>query len=214
MSGNETTASFAEYNSLNPDGTFVGGSGRTSWSFQLQQYDADSILNPKKVYSTTYTTAFEPTLACTPTARPENLTINRSSVSWTAVNGAIGYIVYKDGKYLGSVTGVSYIDNSGITGTYNVRALNPIGVLSEAATIATAVSDVHLGNVTISINNKTITLSHCVEKIQLVTITGSKIAQSTNESILATNNLSQGVYLLKIQDKGLNFTKKIVLGTE
>ena len=214
MGGNETTASFAEYNNLNPDGTFVGGSGRTSWSFQLQQYDADSILNPKKVYSTTYTTAFEPTLACTPTARPENLTINGSSVSWTAVNGAIGYIVYKDGKYLGSVTGVSYIDNSGITGTYNVRALNPIGVLSEAATIATAVSDVHLGNVTININNKTITLSHCVEKIQLVTITGSKIAQSTNESILATNNLSQGVYLLKIQDKGLNFTKKIVLGTE
>jgi len=46
----------------------------------------------------------------------------------------------------------------------------------------------------------------------LVTTTGNIIAQKTNESTLALNNLSQGVYLLKIQDKGLTFTKKIILG--
>jgi hypothetical protein len=38
------------------------------------------------------------------------------------------------------------------------------------------------------------------------------IAQNTNKSILALNNLSQGVYILKIYEKGLTLTKKIILG--
>jgi hypothetical protein len=151
MRGNETTASFAEYNSRNPDGTYTNVSGRNSWSFQLQQYDADSILNTQNVYSSTYTTTFDPITASTPTAKPEDLTINGLTLSWSAVDGAIGYIVYKDGKYLGSVTGVSYVDNSGNIGTYSVRALNSIGVLSEVATIATALSDIKMENVRITI---------------------------------------------------------------
>jgi len=212
MSGNETTASFAEYNSMNPDGSPANVSSRISWSFQLQQYDADSILNPKTVYATTFTTSFDPITKSTPTAKPENLAINGSAISWSAADGAIGYIVYKDGKYLASVTGTSYVDNSGSTGIYSVRSLNSIGVLSELTTIATALSDVQVGDVVITINNQAISLSQCVEKMQLVTTTGNIIAQKTNESTLALNNLSQGVYLLKIQDKGLTFTKKIILG--
>ncbi|MDD4968856.1 MAG: pectinesterase family protein [Paludibacter sp.] len=214
MSGNETTASFAEYNSMNPDGTPASVSGRISWSFQLQQYDADSLLNPQKVYSTTYTTTFDPITKSTPTAKPENLSINGSTISWSAVSGAIGYVVYKDGKYLGSVTGVSSVDNSGITGSYSVRALNSIGVLSEVATLATALSDVEMGNVGITINHQAITLSQRVEKMQLVTTTGNIIAQKINESILTLNNLSQGIYLLRMYDKGMTYTKKIILGTE
>jgi pectin methylesterase-like acyl-CoA thioesterase len=214
MSGNETTASFAEYNSLNTDGTTTTVSSRISWSFQLQQYDADSILNPQKVYTTTFTTTFDPIAKSTPTAKPENVSVNGTAISWSAVDGAIGYIVYKDGKYLGSVTGISYVDNSGISGTYSIRALNSIGVLSEAATIATALSDIQMGNVGLTINHQSITLNHSVEKMQLVTTSGNIIAQNTNESMLGLNNISQGVFILKIYDKGLNYTKKIILGSE
>ena len=214
MGGNETTASFAEYNSLNPDGTPAVVSGRIGWSFQLQQYDADSILNTQKVYSTTYTTFFDPITTITPTAKPENITTNGSTISWSAVSGAIGYIVYKDGRYLGSVTGISYVDNSGNTGTYSVSALNTIGVLSDVATIATALSDVQIENIEITLNHQAITLSHCVEKMQLITTTGNIIAQNMNESILPLNNLFQGVYLLKIYDKGLSFTNKLIIGTD
>ena len=214
MGGNETTASFAEYNSLNPDGTSASVSARISWSFQLQQADAESILTPEKVYSTVYTTTFDPVTKSTPTAKPENLTINGSTVSWSAVDGAIGYIVYKDANYIGSVTGASYVDNSGSTGTYSVRALNPIGVLSDASTLATALPDVQKENIGVTLNHQSITLNRCVEKMQLVTTTGNIIARNTNESTLALNNLSQGVYLLNIYDKGLSFTKKVILGTE
>ena len=105
--------------------------------FPASKYDADSILNPKIVYATTFTTVFDPIIKSTPPAKPENLTINGSTISWSATDGAIGYIIYKDGKYLGSVTGVSYVDNSGSTGTYSVRSLNSIGVLGEVTAIAT-----------------------------------------------------------------------------
>jgi len=160
----------------------------------------------------TSTTVYDPVSSCVSPTKP-SITITNNTISWNALNDATGYIVYRDGKYIGSTTATSFTDASGI-GAYSVRALNSIGVLSDAATIATALTDVPMDNVGITANNQTITLSHSVEKMQLVTTTGSIIAQNTNESKLALNNLSQGVYILKIHDKGLTFTKKIILGTE
>jgi pectin methylesterase-like acyl-CoA thioesterase len=211
MGGNETTASFAEYNSLNPDGTSATVNGRISWSFQLQQFDADSILNPKKVYSTLYTTTFDPITTSTPTARPENVTVNGSLVSWSAVSGAIGYIVYKDGKYLASPTIVTFTDNPGSMGTYSVRAVNPIGVLSEIASIPTSLSDIQLNDPEIYVNNQSIKLNQSVDLIQLLSTTGNIIAQNMNESELLLNTFYQGIFILKINTKGSVFTKKIVL---
>jgi len=211
MGGNETTASFAEYNSLNPDGTPVTLNGRISWSFQLQQYDADSILNPKKVYSTLYTTVFDPITTCTPRARPENVTVNGSLVSWSAVSGAIGYVVYKDGKYLASPTDITFTDNPGSMGTYSIRAVNPAGVLSEVASIPTSLSDIQLNDPEIYVNNQSIKLNQPVDLIQLLSATGNIIAQNTNESELSLNTFYQGVFILKINTKGTVFTKKIAL---
>jgi len=213
MSGNETTASFGEYNSMDKNGIPVSTSGRISWSFQLAKTDVDNLLTPAYVYAQiTSTTVYDPVSLCVSPTKP-SITITNNTISWNALNDATGYIVYRDGKYIGSTTATSFTDASGI-GAYSVRALNSIGVLSDAATIATALTDVPMDNVGITANNQTITLSHSVEKMQLVTTTGSIIAQNTNESKLALNNLSQGVYILKIHDKGLTFTKKIILGTE
>jgi len=214
MSGNETTASFAEYNSLNPDGTSASVSGRISWSFQLQQYDADSILNPKVVYATTFTTSFDPISKSTPTTNPGNLTVNGSIVSWSAVAGTIGYIVYKDAKYLATTTAATYTDNTGVVGIYSVRALNPIGVLSEATTIPTALSEIQSNEPEIKVTNQSITLNQSVDLIQLLSTTGSIISQNTNVSALALNKSYQGVFFIKIHDKGSVFTKKIVLNTK
>ena len=212
MSGNETTASFGEYNSMDKNGMPVSTSGRVSWSFQLAKTDVDSLLTPAYVYAQiTSSTVYDPVSLCVSPTKP-SIVITNNTISWNALNDATGYIVYRDGKYIGSTTATSFTDTSG-TGAYSVRALNSIGVLSDAATMATAISEVKMEDVGITVNHQSIILNRNVDKMQLFTTTGILISQRTNASILALNNGPQGVYLLKIYDKGLTFTKKLILGT-
>lgn len=212
MSGNETTASFGEYNSMDKNGMPVSTSGRVSWSFQLAKTDVDSLLTPAYVYEQiTSSTVYDPVSLCVSPTKP-SIVITNNTISWNALNDATGYIVYRDGKYIGSTTATSFTDTSG-TGAYSVRALNSIGVLSDAATMATAISEVKMEDVGITVNHQSIILNRNVDKMQLFTTTGILISQRTNASILALNNGPQGVYLLKIYDKGLTFTKKLILGT-
>jgi len=213
MSGNETTASFGEYASVDKNGSPVNTSGRVSWSFQLAKEDVDNFLNPAYVYVQLSTTAYDPVSLCVSPTKP-TLSVTNNIISWNALIDAIGYVIYKDGKYLGSVTGINYVDNSGTNGIYSVRALNPIGVLSEATTIPTALSEIQLNDPEIKVTNQSISLNQSVDLIQLLSTTGSIISQNTNVSALALNNSYQGVFFIKIHDKGSVFTKKIVLNTK
>jgi len=213
MSGNETTASFGEYNSMDKNGIPVSTSGRVSWSFQLAKTDVDSLLTPAYVYAQiTSTSVYDPISLCVSPTKP-SIGITNNTISWNALNDATGYIVYRDGKYIGSTTATSFTDTSGI-GAYSVKALNSIGVLSDAATIATAISEVKMEDVEITITHQSIILNRNVDKLQLFTTTGNMITQKKNESTLAINNLTQGVFILKIHDKGLTSTKKLILGIE
>jgi hypothetical protein len=133
-----------------------------------------------------------------------------SVISWNALTDAIGYLIYKDGRYIGATTTTTYADATG-TGTYTVKSINSIGVLSEAGTIPTALKDIQMTDFGITLNRRSITLRQTVERMQLLTATGKIIAQNTNESVLMLNKLSQGVYILKIDDKGSAFAKKIAL---
>ena len=92
--------------------------------------------------------------------------------------------------------------------------MNPIGVLSEVATLPTSLSDIQLNEPEIKVTNQSITLNQSVDLIQLLSTTGSIIAQNTNESVLPLNKFYHGVFILKVLDKGSSFTKKIVMSTK
>ncbi|HET7733909.1 MAG TPA: pectinesterase family protein, partial [Paludibacter sp.] len=64
MGGNETSACFAEYNSIDANGNPIDITGRISWSFQLPKADVDSFLTPAKVYAASYTTGYNPVSLC------------------------------------------------------------------------------------------------------------------------------------------------------
>jgi hypothetical protein len=211
MSGNETTASFGEYNSMDKNGNPVSTTGRISWSFQLAKADVDNFLNPTYVYAQLSTTAYDPVSLCVSPTKP-TISLTNNTISWNALSDAIGYIIYKDGKYIGSTTATAFTDTSG-TGTYSVKAINSIGVLSDAGTLPTALTDVQIPDFDITLEKQYIALNRNVESIQLLTTTGNIIAQNSNESKVTLNSVYQGVFILKIRDKGLVFTKKLILGT-
>lgn len=60
MGGNLVNACFAEYNSMNPDGSPKDVSSRVSPSFQLLKEDVDNLLYPDTVYARVSTVKFEP----------------------------------------------------------------------------------------------------------------------------------------------------------
>ena len=84
-----------------------------------------------------------------PPTAPSQLTASAVSASevrlgWTAAtdnNGVVGYQVFRDGLYIGSATGTSYVDTTtqaGVTYTYSVVAMDVAELTSSPSTPASA----------------------------------------------------------------------------
>jgi pectin methylesterase-like acyl-CoA thioesterase len=210
MGGNESSASFAEYNSVDTTGAAIDVSGRISWSFQLAQSDAENILIPSKVYYTSYTATYDPITLCISPSAPSDVTLNNKTLTWFENDTtAIGYIIYKDGKYLGSTDGMSYTDTTSTTGNYTVKAVNSIGVLSADNGIQTSVAEIQFNSVISKITNQFVLLNQNAE-ISLYTTSGILIRYSKSTNELKFDNTPKGIYIVHIKtESGFTVSKKI-----
>lgn len=127
--GNDTGMSFAEYNSMNTDGTPADITKRVAWGIQLDEKDM-GLLDLYKIYRSVSDNIFSPEKDVVGVNPPANIRNNDGVVSWTAVDGARGYVVYKDGNIVGFTDGNIYFDPSSPTGTYAIRAIAANGALS------------------------------------------------------------------------------------
>lgn len=192
MSGNETTASFAEYNSMDKNGLPVSTTGRISWSFQLAKEDVDNYLNPAYVYAQISTTTYDPITLCTAPAKP-SISVADNVVSWSAITDATGYLIYKDGKYIANTTSTSYTDTSGSTGIYTVKAINSIGVLSSTGSL-TATTSVLDNGIKFTIKDKYIVFNENVS-CELFSVKGQSLKKAEGSSI-SVSDLMPGIYLI------------------
>lgn len=199
MGGNETTASFAEYNSMDKNGIPISTSGRISWSFQLNKADVDNFLNPAYVYAQLSTTAYDPVTLCVSPGKPA-ISVNGNEISWGATTDAIGYIIYKDGKYIGNTVSTAFTDVSSGAGVYTVKAINAMGVLSDAASL-TAVQNAKQNPVKFVIANKSITFNDKVS-VEVFSLKGQMLTKSDNSNCVSLAHLASGVYLMSFRAAG------------
>ena len=98
--GNAETMSFAEYKSMNPDGSKLDVSKRVDWSMQLSEADL-ALFDLEDVYgAVNQSVKFEPEADVTGQPLPSNVSsIVNGRLTWDAVEGAIGYAIY-DGDRL------------------------------------------------------------------------------------------------------------------
>lgn len=206
------TSCFAEYNSMNLDGNPIDVSKRVSWSYQLQKSDVDNLLTTAAVYSRSFTTTFDPTALIIQTNEPQNLNLSNSTLSWDNVDGASGYVIYNNEKILG----YSSVNNFTIlkpTTTISVRALNSIGVLSNASSVLSAIKTINESKVQVMVSNEKIEFSEPVT-FKLYSINGTQISSSrTLVSTAYLEGISKGIYLLKIIDID-GFTKQLKVAVE
>lgn len=126
---------FYEYNSMDKNGNAldlsVRGNSPTSTNHytpvltdeEAQKYTVENVLGG--------TDSWLPTEYTVQVSAP-TVSLTDGNLSWTTVDDARCYVVFKNGEYLANVTGTSYaIDDEGI---YTVRAANEMGGLGAAST--------------------------------------------------------------------------------
>lgn len=198
--GSETTASFAEYNSMNADGTLADISGRVSWSFQLPEADVTNLFTTAGIYARISSELYQPEPLCIAPVAPASVSVVGSNVSWLAVAGVAGYIVLKDGKYLASMSELTYTDNSGVAGTYSVKSVGALGLLSAATSNSTAVDELIDSSLKARIANGILYLDASAT-ITLYSASGEKVLISDNSTSVAVSHIAKGVYILQTKER-------------
>jgi hypothetical protein len=133
-----------------------------------------------------------------------------NNISWLAVNGAVGYVVLKNGKYLASLSELTFTDNSGVSGSYSVKSVGTLGVMSEATSSSTAIVEIKNGELRATVANGMINLSKQAS-VSIYSVSGEKIATSLNCISLPINHLAKGIYFLKMKDSNGNLANQKII---
>lgn len=129
--GNEQTASFAEYGSVDLEGKAIDTSNRASWSFQLSKEEAEK-LTPEYVFSKVNAEkAYNPQALCRPVETPAYAKQEGNKISWGVSKEAVGYLVYRNGQFVAAVNGTSFTDTKPDGMMYTVMAVAASGATSK-----------------------------------------------------------------------------------
>ena len=130
--GNNSNMSFAEYNSMNADGTAYDTSKRAAWGIQMTEADY-YLTGLNTIYeAVNSSTPFDPipTIVGVAPSATKTITKTGNSLNWEMTPGARGFIVYLNGEIIDYTEGNTYYDTQGRTGTFTVRAIAENGALS------------------------------------------------------------------------------------
>jgi pectinesterase len=212
----EKTAFFAEYLTVNPEGTPVDVSGRVSWSRQLTEqqylrcYNADSFLYKNGSF-------WFPKIMTASLEAPTGLLIESDRLSWTAVDEARGYVIYRNGSAIGFSSTPSFTDTiSGklAVNTYVVRAVSAHGNLSAPSPLISTDPSGLLAKTAGSafMLDKECLITSIPSAIQVYSLTGVLLRQAQAVTRLALDDFDKGVYLIRIKPSQADFyTVKAVI---
>ena len=134
---------FYEYNSMDKAGNKLDLGKRGNSPTSLNTYspiltDAEATeFNVHNILGSE--DGWEPAKMTLQVAAP-TVSISGNTLSWNAVENALGYVVYKDGEYLGNTTDTSFGVTAGQGAKYTVAAANAMGGLGAAAEAGTGTS--------------------------------------------------------------------------
>ncbi len=133
---------FYEYNSMDKDGNKLDLSKRGNSPSSLNTYspiltDAEAAeFNVHNILGGE--DGWEPAKMTVQMAAP-TVALSGNTLSWNSVENALGYVIYKDGEYLGNTTETTFEVPATAGAKYAVAAANAMGGLGEAAEAGTGV---------------------------------------------------------------------------
>jgi pectate lyase len=229
--GNETTACFAEYKSLNAIGDEpVDVSQRVNWSQQFTTPDVNNYMLLSKIYAEVTSPQFDPVpLVIAPNA-PQSVGINENQLVWSIVDDAAGYVVYANGSAIGFNKINHFVDTLTYDNVpeYSVRTVGALGNLSvqngqsENFTEESINEAINTPIVVVGIDNKVIK-DEFEPKIlngallfeepilcEVYSVSGQQIDRKIDVSRYDLSHLKSGVYIFHVyNDKKLNYSFKV-----
>ncbi|MCD8203406.1 MAG: pectinesterase family protein [Prevotella sp.] len=214
-------AIFADYKTMDADGNLLDLSNRRA-EYYYTDDDGNKITGTAKNSLTddeaaTYTYSnvlsgddyWNPREIMESVAKPENVTISSTDLSWDAVDYAMCYVVLCNDEVIGFTTETNYaFINASADDVYTVQAANEYGSLGEMsdAAIAAGISNVIAdSNISISRSNNGVTVSGVEEgsKVEVITAGGVVVYSQKAMSSQCNIALSQpGVYIIRVNGIG------------
>lgn len=195
---NHETAFFAEHNSMDMAGNLLDVSKRISWSNQLTKEEVDTYYTPEKIYSF-ISGEYNPFPLIIAPEKPFNLTVSGNSLSWSAVNGAKGYIVYENELIIGFSISSDFSYTTSSESTYSVKAVGQNGNLSETG----KVGDIS-GILGIESDRDIIAcyggMVYVPENIysEIYSLNGVFLKKEYLKKVISLDGFSKGVYIVKV----------------
>lgn len=215
-----------EYKSMDLNGKPVDVSKRIEWEFTEDPthnsqyidskvidniYDMDFIFSLAGEKGARAGGSFNPTPLVTPAPNPSSMTGSNGTFRWTSVDGATGYIIYKNGRYAANTTDCTYTDNEySASNQYSLRTVSATGCLGEMLDMTTTgIENVKDTETEVIISADGIHFSENVSA-SLYSIDG-KLVSSACGMELEWNSAAKGCYVLKARSTdGTAINKKIV----
>lgn len=129
-------ALYGEYNTVDKNGTVISTEGKTVGSGEYSF--TSTVLTATEATEYTYekivrTNGWNPKEYMeTPLAAPGNVTLSGNELSWDAVSGASGYLIFMNGNYAGQTTDTTVtLTNTDERNIYTVKTVSQYGTVSE-----------------------------------------------------------------------------------
>jgi len=212
---------FAEYNSMDSKGNPIDLSSRRTYfktSAGVYTYGLQPVLTQAEASQLTYenlmtgTDNWNPRAYFEPVSKPANLTVASNTLTWTASDYAINYLVIRDSVVIGFTKNLSFVDNTSKLGTkynYQIKAANEYGSLSAPSNIvsylSTGLNDFAESRPEILVANSWLIIKDLSANthVSLLSIDGRIILSDTKCSDSYSKYLPQlkGVYILSVNKK-------------
>lgn len=139
-------ALFADYNTINPDGSHPDMSlrkthyiGRSKHGGPIPEGDCRAEITPEEAARYTYANVissrdgWDPCAMLTHIEAPRGLTLSDEGLTWEPVEGAIGYVVYDGDEIVALTTEPHAMVPEHMKCSYKVHAVNAAGVIGKRA---------------------------------------------------------------------------------
>ena len=122
--GGQVPTLYAEYNTIDKNGNMIAESKTVLTASEAAKYTYENIItidswNPKEYMET-------------PLAAPTNVNLSGNTLTWDAVSGAAGYLIFMNGNYAGQTTDTTVtLTNTDESNIYTVKTVSQYGTVSE-----------------------------------------------------------------------------------
>ena len=201
---------FAEFKNVDTEGDLVDISNRADWSYQLSDTQFNNLYKLEFFFRKSMV-EWDALAMTRNLLHPENVRIEENSLTWDAVDQAIGYVIYNNGAVYATTTETSIAANDLAVENVEVKSVYKTGALSnEENNDLVSKQEISQQNISFTLIDKVLTVPNAVQ-LSIFNLNGQKVLDNNYSCNHNLKELGSGVYLLHLKDEKGNMSFQRIL---